>query len=95
MIITARVLDRPVLLEYAKATAALVEQWGGRYILRTRDAELLEGPFGEGAGVLIIEWADRPAARAFWDSQAYAELKALRAGKADVQVLLVEGALRS
>jgi uncharacterized protein (DUF1330 family) len=94
MIIVARVHDRPAMLDYAKVTAALVERLGGRYILRTRGAELLEGEFGDGDGVLIIEWADKMTARAFWDSPAYAELKALRAGKAEVQVLLVEGEFR-
>jgi uncharacterized protein (DUF1330 family) len=94
MIITARVHDRPVMLEYASATAALVAEFGGRYILRSRDAELLEGEFGDGGGVLIIEWPDRAAARRFWDSPAYAALKAFRAGKATVRVLLVEGTLQ-
>ena len=112
MIITARVHDRPVMLEYASATAALVAEFGGRYILRSRDAELLEGEFGDGGGVSIIEWPDkltarragvvvigaarfdRAAARRFWDSPAYAALKAFRAGKATVRVLLVEGTLQ-
>lgn len=91
MIITAKVHDRPAVMEYAKLAAALIEQSGGRYLLRVPGAELLEGESGDGASILIVEWPDTATARAFWHGDAYAELKAMRAGKADVHALLVEG----
>ena len=91
MVIVAKIHDRAGMRDYIKATAALTEKHGGRYILRASHAVLLEGDFGEDAGVLLTEWPDVESAQAFWDGADYAPLKEGRAGKADVQVLMVEG----
>lgn len=91
MIVTAKIADRDAFIAgYGTAAAALVETFGGRYILRAPGAELLEGVFGDGASVVVSEWPDKAAARAFWNSPDYAEIKTLRAGIADCQVLIVE-----
>lgn len=93
MIIVARIADREAFLSgYAPAAARLVEQFGGRYLIRAPGAELLEGAFGDGASVVVSEWPDKDAARRFWTSPDYAEARGLRAGVADCQVLLVEAA---
>ncbi len=91
LIITAHLKDRQAFMSgYAKTTAALVERFGGRYVLRAPGAALLEGAWGEGASVVISEWPDRAAAEAFWNSPEYRAAKALREGLAECQVLLVE-----
>lgn len=93
MIVTARIADRDAFIAgYGKAAAELVARFGGRYVLRAPGAELLEGSFGDGASMVISEWPDKAAARAFWDSPEYAEAKKLREGVADCQVLLIEAA---
>ncbi len=94
MIISAKISDRDAFINgYGKAAAALVAQFGGRYVLRAPGVELLEGEFGNGASVVISEWPDKQAARTFWNSPEYAEVKKLRHGLAQCQVLLVEGEL--
>ena len=40
--------------------------------------------------MVISEWPDKAAAKAFWNSPEYAEVKKLREGIADCQVLLIE-----
>ncbi len=91
MIVTARIDDRDAFIQgYGAAAGKLVEQFGGRYILRGPGAELLEGDFGEGASMVISEWPDRQTAKAFWNSPEYAEAKKLREGIAECQVLLIE-----
>lgn len=93
MIVTAKIQDRDAFIAgYGKAAAALIEQFGGRYLLRGPGAELLEGDFGDGASMVISEWPDKEAAKRFWNSPKYAEAKKLREGIADVQVLLIEAA---
>jgi uncharacterized protein (DUF1330 family) len=93
MIVTAKIADREAFINgYGVAAARLVEQFGGKYILRGPGVELLEGDFGAGASMVISEWPDKSAALAFWDSSDYAEVKKLRAGIADCQVLLIEAA---
>jgi uncharacterized protein (DUF1330 family) len=91
MIVTAKIADRDAFINgYGKAAAALVERFGGKYVLRGPGAELLEGSFGAGASMVISEWPDKAAALAFWHSPDYAEARKLRDGIADVQVLLIE-----
>ena len=91
MIVIARIADRDAFINgYGAAAGKLVAQFGGKYVLRGPGAELLEGEFGDGASVVISEWPDKDAARAFWHSPEYAEVKKLRLGLADVQVLVIE-----
>ena len=40
--------------------------------------------------MVISEWPDKDAAKAFWTSPEYAEAKKLRADIAECQVLLIE-----
>lgn len=91
MIVTAKITDREAFISgYGAAAGALVEKFGGKYVLRGPGAELLEGGFGGGASMVISEWPSKEAARAFWNSPEYAEAKKLRADIADCQVLLIE-----
>jgi uncharacterized protein (DUF1330 family) len=93
MIVTAKIADRDAFINgYGAAAAKLVGQFGGKYIVRGRGAALLEGSFGEGASMVISEWPDKAAATAFWNSPDYAEVKKLREGIAECQVLLIEAA---
>jgi uncharacterized protein (DUF1330 family) len=91
MIITAKIHDRDQFIaSYGKAAAELVTRFGGRYVFRgSGPAELLEGQWGAGAAVLISEWPDLESVHRFWNSKEYAEVKQLREGLADVQVLAV------
>jgi uncharacterized protein (DUF1330 family) len=94
MIITCVIHDRAAFMAgYAPAAAALIAQFGGRYVLRAPGGAWLEGGFGDAPSVVISEWPDRAAAMAFWTSPAYADVKTLRNGIADAQVLVVDGAL--
>ena len=91
MIVIASIKDRDKFISgYGAAAGALVEKFGGRYVMRGPGAELLEGGFGDGASMVISEWPDKEAAKIFWNSPEYAEAKKLRADIADCQVLLIE-----
>ncbi len=95
MIVTAKIADRDAFINnYGAVAGKLVEKFGGKYVLRGPGAELLEGNFGAidfgGASMVISEWPDKDAAKAFWHSPEYAEAKKLRAGVADCQVLLID-----
>ncbi|MEP2990488.1 MAG: DUF1330 domain-containing protein [Parasphingorhabdus sp.] len=91
MIVTASIKDRDSFIAgYGAAAGALVEKFGGKYVLRGPGAEMLEGNFGDGASMVISEWPDMQTARNFWNSPEYGEAKKLREGVADCQVLLIE-----
>lgn len=91
MIVFVSINDREKFLSgYAPAAGKLVEQFGGRYVLRAQGGETLEGAIPESASVVISEWPDREAAKRFWNSPEYKEAKALREGIADAHVMLID-----
>lgn len=92
LIVNAVIHDRDAFMRsgYPAASAELVTRFGGRYLMRTPGAELLEGQFGQGASIVMSEWPDVDAARRFWTSPEYREVKQLREGLAECQVLVVE-----
>ena len=91
MIVYASVKDREKFLAgYAKSAASLVEQYGGRYLIRAQGAEVLEGNLTPGMSVVISEWPDKQAIHNFWNSSEYQAAKKLREGIADVDVTIIE-----
>ncbi|MGI9229148.1 MAG: DUF1330 domain-containing protein [Gammaproteobacteria bacterium] len=90
MIIQGKVTKPEQFAEYAAKTPKLIEKFGGRYLALGRDLEVLEGEWNYQA-VVISEWESMDAAKKFWDSPEYAELKKIREGSIDVTVLLVNG----
>jgi len=90
MIVSAKISDREKFVSgYGVAAAKLVAQFGGRYVIRAPGAEMLEGEGWDEASVVVSEWPDKAAARAFWNSPEYAEVKKLRDGLAECSILLV------
>ena len=90
MIVSAKINDREKFVSgYGAVAAKLVAQFGGRYIIRGPGAEMLEGKGWDGASVVVSEWPDKAAARAFWNSPEYAKAKKLREGLADCSILLI------
>ncbi len=91
MIIAAKIHDRDKFRAgYGAAAAALVKQFGGKYLVLAPGAELLEGTLEGYTSIAISQWPDRASAKAFWDSDEYAQVKKLREGLAEVEVQLVE-----
>ena len=89
MIVSAKIHDREKFVTgYGALAAKLVEQFGGRYIVRAPGAQVLEGEGADGTSVVVSEWPDKAAALAFWNSPEYAEAKKLREGLADCSILL-------
>lgn len=90
MIVNANIFDRERFGEYGRANAALVKQFGGKYLVLGGARETLEGEWPEGKSV-ISEWPSRYAALAYWHSPEYAQVRKLREGICDARVVLVDG----
>lgn len=89
MLIRAEIKDPEQFGEYAKRAPALIEKFGGRYRCMRGEVEQLEGP-ADARKIVVSEWPSMQAARKFWHSDEYAELKAARADAAEIDVFLVE-----
>lgn len=92
MIVFAKIHDRERFInEYGMPTAKLIGQYGGEYVLRGPGVESLEGGLFDGASAVISKWPSKDAIKTFWNSEAYAKLKAARQPWADAHVMIVEG----
>ena len=89
MIIQADISDPQRFMEYAKRTPELVTKFGGRYRCMRSEVEQLEGK-PDNRKIVVSEWPSMDAAREFWNSPEYAEVKKFREGAAEVDVYLVE-----
>ena len=76
--------------EYAKAAAPIVEQYGGRYLVRGGTAETLEGAI-QPKRVVILEFPSYERAKAWWDCDEYRGPKAVRQSAATSDTILVDG----
>ena len=91
MIVIGEIFDREKFLSgYAAVVPPLVEQFGGRYILKGAGGEFLENAYCDSPSALISEWPDRAAAKRFWESPEYAEAKKLREGIGRFQVMVID-----
>ena len=91
MIVLGAFTDLPrFMATYQAQVGPLVEQFGGRYVLTGRNAQVLEGVWQNGGGAVVSEWPDRAAALRFWNSPDYAHVKLLRAGTGTFQVVLID-----
>jgi uncharacterized protein (DUF1330 family) len=75
---------------YKGPAAAAVAAYGGRYLVRGGNVQVLEGSWLPPRFV-ILEFPTAEAARAWWASSEYAPAKALRQRVADTNMILVEG----
>ncbi|KRG79713.1 hypothetical protein ABB30_00105 [Stenotrophomonas ginsengisoli] len=90
LVIKAKVTDPVRFAPYAEQSAPLLARFGGSYVVRGGQQELLEGP-DDGMRVVVARFADRDAALAYWHSPEYTACKALREGTGQFEVRLVEG----
>lgn len=81
----------PVRYEaYRQRVAATLEPFGGRFLARGGAIDVLEGEWRPGR-LVILEFPSATKARAWWESEAYADVKAIRQASSDGTLLVVEG----
>lgn len=75
---------------YLEAVVRLAADYGGRYLARGGDMQLLEGDW-EPRRMVIIEFPSMADLRAWYDSDAYAPWREVRQGLADSRLVAVDG----
>ena len=94
MLVYGDIRDRKAFGAYARALAAsgLYPKNGGWYEAASPALEVFEGQPPPGRGVIIARFPCLEAARAFWQSPEYTEIRKLRDGIAEFEVLVLPGA---
>jgi uncharacterized protein (DUF1330 family) len=82
--------DQEKLIEYRERNTDVVAAHGGRFVARGGPHELLEGEWNP-KRLVIIEFPDMAAARAWHESDAYAPLRELRQGASTTDIVVVDG----
>jgi len=85
----AEVSDAESYKKYAENTAAAMQKYGGRFLARGGKMETMEGS-GMSRNV-VIEFKDFATAKACYESPEYQAARQHRLGKADFNLVIVEG----
>lgn len=86
------VTDAEAYRKYAARTPGEIARWGGRFVIRGPEPEVLEGDWPI-QRLVVIEFPDKDTARRFYASSDYQELVALRQAAAQGSLALFEGAV--
>jgi uncharacterized protein (DUF1330 family) len=90
VIADVEVTDPVAYEEYKKLVPATLAAYGGRFVARGGQVEVLEGDWRPGR-LVVIEFESVERARAWWASPEYREAKALRQRTSIGSLVIVEG----
>lgn len=90
VIYEGEVLDPERYEDYKPKAAASIVAAGGRYLVRGGEVEVLEGEAPAGRTV-VLEFSTMQAARAWYGSEEYNEIRKIREGAARVRMYIVDG----
>ena len=89
LIVDIAVADRSKFKEYAKGVQSTVKAYGGRYLCKWGASRALEGEWHT-QKIVLVEFETVDQAMAWWTSEEYRPLKALRREASKTKVLLVD-----
>jgi uncharacterized protein (DUF1330 family) len=85
-----KVTDQAKFAEYLRQVMPMIERHGGRYLTRAGSHEVLEGAWRPNR-VVIIEFPDLAAIKAWYGSSEYQPLIAMRRAAAEDMLIIVDG----
>ncbi|GAA1951469.1 DUF1330 domain-containing protein [Catenulispora subtropica] len=78
----------PDIVEYLEKIDATMDPFGGRFVFHGGEKDVVEGAWP--GDVILIEFPDLDAVRAWWESDAYQEIKHLRTDHMEADIVLFE-----
>ena len=84
------VSDQEKYQQYAKLAGPAVAKYGGKFLFRAGNAEVMEGKF-DYSRMVVVEFPDVDSARKYFHSREYQEARAARQGAADFNLIILEG----
>jgi len=90
IIVDVDVKDAKAFEAYKQPTAASITQYGGRFIVRTSEYEVLEGTWRP-TRLVVLEFPSLEAARRWYESEEYRKVKPIRLQHAVTNMILVDG----
>lgn len=90
VIIETAVLDPEQYERYKAASPESIAAGGGRFVARGGELSVLEGDWHP-SRLVVLEFEDLAAAKRWYDSPEYREVRRLRENAATLRVVAVEG----
>ena len=90
VVVDLEVTDPETYERYRAAVPDIVKKYGGRYLGRAGDVEVLEGDWRPRRFV-ILEFPSMDDFKKFYDGDDYRDLKATRIAATDSNLIAVEG----
>jgi uncharacterized protein (DUF1330 family) len=90
VIIETDIHDPEQYERYKAASPAAVAGGGGRFLARGGELAVLEGDW-DPTRIVVLEFPDLDAAKRWYESPGYQEVKQLRDGAASLRMVAVEG----
>lgn len=90
LIVDITVLDEQRYADYRARVTDSIRQYGGEYLVRGGKLERLEGDW-QPSRLVVVKFQSIDAAKKWWSSEDYAELKALRQATTETEMIVVEG----
>lgn len=90
VIVEMEVTDPVGIKEYRKLAAASVAAYGGRFVVRGGNTEVLEGDW-QPKRIVVLEFASAARAKDWWGSKDYATARVVRERTAKTRMILAEG----
>lgn len=84
------IADHAAMTDYMAEAPATVEAYGGKYLVRTPDIEVLEGE-ADYNRMVVLEFPDRQSALDWYHSEDYRDLRQARWRSASAHIVLLPG----
>jgi uncharacterized protein (DUF1330 family) len=84
------VTDAEQMLKYREWSSKAMQEHGAEVLVRGGEFEVLEGPWTP-SRLVVLKFADRAAAKAFYQSETYQHAKSLREHAGVMRMVVVDG----
>ncbi len=90
LIVELEVTDPAKFQRYRELVPPIIEKYGGRYIVRGGDTEVLEGSWVP-KRIVVLEFETAQKAKECMESEEYQPVKQIRLESANTSMVMVEG----
>lgn len=91
LVVDTRISDPDAYEDYKAKARPIAESFGGEYIARGGELEIIEDDLWSPTRIVLIRFPDMAAARAFTTSPEYAPLQDIRRDAAASTMAIVDG----
>lgn len=91
LVIDVSIVDLDGFMEYAGRIPALIDKYGGKYLVQGEVPTIIEGESGIPERTVVLEFPSRESAESFLDERTSSDLHEIWARTTQSRILLVEG----